>query len=412
MIHDLTPGTEELLNKEKVVGYLGTDPTADGLHIGNLASLMLLVHLQRHGHQPIALMGGATGMVGDPSGKSAERNLLTPEQIQLNLEGQKKDFAKILDFDQENNGAKVVNNYDWYKDMTVLEFLRDIGKHLTLNYMMAKDSVKKRMDSGISFTEFSYQLIQGYDFYYLWKNYNCKIQFGGSDQWGNITAGTELIRRMAGGEAFALTCPLITKSDGTKFGKTAGGAIWLSADKTSVYKFYQFWINSSDADAEQYIKKFTLLDKATIDAIIEEHKEQPHTRILQKRLAQEVTTMIHSEEAWQQAVTASQILFKGNKEDLTTLSKAQLLEILEGVPTFKIDRKQHGEQLGLIDFLSEHTGILPSKSEARRALQQNSIKINMEKVSLDDSITANDLLNDSFILVQKGKKHKYLVIAE
>ncbi len=412
MVHDYMPGLEDILKKEKCSAYLGTDPTADSLHVGNLSSLMLLIHFQRFGHTPIVLMGGATGMVGDPSGKSKERNLLSEEAIQKNLDGQRKQMEKLFDFNAENNPAVMVNNYDWYKNMNLLDFLRDVGKHLTINYMSAKESVKKRIDSGLSFTEFSYQLIQGYDFYYLWKNYNCKIQLGGSDQWGNITSGTELIRRMEGGEAYALTCPLITKADGTKFGKSEDGAVWLDADKTSPYKFYQFWVTTSDADAEQYIKKFTLLPQETINALIEEHQKAPHLKVLQKKLAEEVTTMIHGEENFKQAVRATQILFKGTKDDLMSFSKNQLIEVLEGVPTHKLLRSEHGESLNAIDFLSEQTGILPSKGQARRALQENSIRINMERIGLDYQITKNDLLNDEFILVQKGKKNKYLVIVE
>ncbi|MCL4118846.1 UNVERIFIED_CONTAM: hypothetical protein GTU68_019779 [Idotea baltica] len=388
------PGLEKALETEKCSAYLGTDPTADSLHVGNLSSLMLLIHFQKYGHTPIVLMGGATGMVGDPSGKSKERNLLSEADIQKNLDGQRKQMENLFDFNAKDNSALMVNNYDWYKEMNILEFLRDIGKHLTINYMSAKDSVKKRIESGLSFTEFSYQLIQGYDFYYLWKNYNCKVQLGGSDQWGNITSGTELIRKMGGGEAYALTCPLITKADGSKFGKSESGAVWLDAKKTSPYKFFQFWLNASDTDAEQYIKKFTLLGKEEIDTLIAEHNEVPHQRILQKRLAKEVTTFIHGEAAYEGAVKATQILFK------------------EGVPTYTISKAKHGDALKAIDFLSEETGILPSKSEARRALQQNSISINMEKIPADYEITTKDFLNNEFILVQKGRKNKYLVIAE
>ncbi len=412
MVHDYMPGLEQLLETEKCTAYLGTDPTADSLHVGNLSSLMLLIHFQRFGHTPIVLMGGATGMVGDPSGKSKERNLLSEKDIQHNLEGQKKQMEKLFDFKAEKNPALMVNNYDWYKNMNILDFLRDIGKHLTINYMSAKDSVKKRIDSGLSFTEFSYQLIQGYDFYYLWKNHNCKVQLGGSDQWGNITSGTELIRRMGGGSAFALTCPLITKADGTKFGKSVDGAVWLDEEKTSPYKFFQFWINTSDEDAEQYIKKFTLLSKEEIEGLVAEHKEATHLRILQKKLAEEVTVLIHGREKYEKAVEASQILFKGSKEDLMSLSPSDLLDILDGVPTFTIKKSDHSDNIGAIDFLAEHTKILSSKGEARRALQQNSIRINMEKISADYEISAKDLLNDRFIFVQKGKKNKFLVIAE
>lgn len=412
MVHDFMPGLEKILQTEKCSAYLGTDPTADSLHVGNLSSLMLLIHFQRFGHTPIVLMGGATGMVGDPSGKSKERNLLSEDDIQKNLNGQKKQMEKLFDFHAKDNPAVMVNNYDWYKEMNILEFLRDIGKHLTVNYMSAKDSVKKRIESGLSFTEFSYQLIQGYDFYYLWKNYDCKIQLGGSDQWGNITSGTELIRRMGGGSAYALTCPLITKADGTKFGKSESGAVWLDADKTSPYKFYQFWMNTTDVDAEQYIKKFTLLSQEEINDLITQHKEAEHLRLLQSRLAEEVTVLIHGRDKYEQALVASEILFKGNKEDLMSLSKADLLDIMDGVPMYKISKTEHGESINAIDFLSTITGILPSKSEARRALQQNSISINKEKITLDYEISAKDLLNDQFILVQKGKKGKSLVIVE
>jgi len=409
MIHQMMPGTEDLLNKEKVTGYLGTDPTADSLHVGNMASLMMLVHLQRHGHQPLALVGGATGMVGDPSGRSTERQLLTEEQLAHNIAGMKKDMAKVLDFDLEENPALIVNNYDWFKDMTVLDFLRNVGKHLTVNYMMAKDSVKNRMESGISFTEFSYQLIQGYDFYHLWKNYNCKVQFGGSDQWGNIVSGTELIRRIDGGEAWAITCPLILKADGSKFGKSAGGAVWLNAEKTSPYKFYQYWKRATDADAPAFIRKFTLLSKEEIEALEVEQAERPG--ILQLRLAQEVTTMIHGKEACEKAIATSGMLFgKGSKEALLQLDAGDFSEVFEGVPTFDFARGSHGDQLGVIDFLSEHTGILPSKSEARRSLEQNSISINMEKVGKDYEISATDLIHEKYILVQKGKKNQYLVV--
>ncbi len=408
MIHQIMPGTEELLNKEKVTGYLGTDPTADSLHVGNMASLMLLVHLQRHGHQPIALVGGATGMVGDPSGKSAERNLLTEEQLQHNIAGLKEDLKKVLDFDRAENPALLLNNHDWFKEMNVLDFLRDIGKNLTLNYMMAKDSVKTRIETGLSFTEFSYQLIQGYDFYYLWKNHNCKVQFGGSDQWGNITAGTELIRRMGQGEGWAVTCPLITKADGSKFGKSAGGAVWLNAEKTSPYKFYQYWLNASDEDAPAFIRKFTLLSKEEIEALDKEQEERPG--VMQRKLAETVTTMIHGEEACQKAIASSQLLFKKDKNALLGLNAAEIEEIFEGVDTFDLKKESHGDQLSIIDFLSQETGILPSKSEARRSVQQNSISINLEKVGLDYEISASDILQEKYIFVQKGKKNKYLVV--
>jgi len=390
--------------------YLGMDPTADSLHVGNLASLMLLMHLQRYGHHPIALVGGATGMIGDPSGKKSERKLLDEETLQKNIQGQLRQLEKLLDFERPDNPASICNNYDWFKDMNLLHFLRDTGKHLTVSYMMAKDSVKSRLESGISFTEFTYQLIQGYDFYHLYKEEGVKMQVGGSDQWGNITAGTELIRRMAGGEAFAFTCPLITKADGTKFGKSEGGNIWLDPKKTSPYKFYQFWLQTSDADAEVYIKKFTFKDMAEIEKIIAEHKEEPHKRALQSALAEAVTTQVHSKEAYEQAVRASQVLFKGSKEDLMTLSKDELLDVLDGVPTFRVERNTL-QNLSIIDFLA-NTGILKSKGEARRSVKENSISINKAKVGEEKIISDEDLLNNEFVLVQKGKKNKFLVIAE
>lgn len=412
MIQDIMPGTEELLAKEKVAAYVGVDPTADSMHVGNLATIMLLVFLQKYGHTPVALVGGATGMIGDPSGKSAERNLLDEETLLHNQKGVREQLENLLDFDSEENPARLENNYSWFKDMGALDFLRNVGKHLTINYMMAKDSVKSRVETGLSFTEFSYQLIQGYDFYHLYKNGGVKIQMGGSDQWGNITAGTELIRRMDGGEAFAFTCPLITKSDGSKFGKSEGGNIWLDPEKTSPYKFYQFWLNASDEDAAVFIKRFTLLPMETIETLIAEHQEAPHLRKLQSKLAEEVTVMVHSRDAYEQAVRASQALFKGTKEDLMALSKSELLEVLEGVPTHTLKRDGHADALDMISFLSSETGILPSKSEARRSLQANSISINKEKVGVDSEITEKDLLNGEFILVQKGKKNKFLVIVE
>lgn len=412
MIHDITPGLEEKLAEGKLAGYIGVDPTSDSMHVGNLASLMLLVHFQRYGHKPIALVGGATGMVGDPSGKSAERNLLSEDVLKTNQAGMKKQFESLLDFDADNP-VTIVNNYDWFKDMSVLDFLRDVGKHLTVNYMMAKESVKSRLENGLSFTEFSYQLIQGYDFYWLNKHHNCQVQFGGSDQWGNITAGTELIRRMGGSDAFAFTCPLISKSDGTKFGKTAGGAVWLDPEKTSPYQFYQFWINASDEDAKKYIRVFTLLDQETILDLEAQHEEAPHQRILQKTLAKEVTIKVHNEAAYEKAISTSGLLFgKGSKEALCQLSDKEIMDVFEGVPTFNLDRSAHGDTLNVVEFLSESTGILKSKGEARRSLKENSISINMEKVKEDYDISKADLLNDKFILVQKGKKNKYLVVAE
>ena len=412
LVQDIMPGTEEWFESESVSAYIGFDPTADSLHVGNLGSLMLLVYLQNHGHKPIALIGGATGMIGDPSGKSAERNLLDEETLQHNMAGVLKQFKKLLDFEHPVNPAKILNNYDWFKDFNTLDFMRQVGKHLTVNYMLAKESVKNRIETGISFTEFSYQLIQGYDFYYQYKHHGVKVQMGGSDQWGNITAGAELIRRMEGGEAFAFTCPLITKADGTKFGKSESGNVWLDAEKTSPYKFYQFWLNASAEDAAMLIKRFTLLPLDEIEALISRHSQAPHERLLQKSLAKEVTIAVHDEAAWEHAVNASQILFRGTREALMSLDKRSLLELLEGVPTHTLQRQACSNALDMVSFLSTETGILPSKSEATRSLKQNSISINNEKVAADAVITATDLLNDEFILVQKGKKNKFLVIVE
>ncbi len=415
MVQDIMPGTEELLEKESVSAYIGVDPTADSLHVGNLATLMLLVYLKRDGHQPVALVGGATGMVGDPSGRSEERTLLDEATLQQNIEGVHRQLQAILDIPSTGKAdlpVKMVNNYDWFKDMGTLEFLRKIGKHLTINYMLAKDSVKSRIDSGLSFTEFSYQLIQGYDFCHLYQHEGVKLQMGGSDQWGNITAGTELIRRIAGGEAFAFTCPLITKADGSKFGKSEGGNIWLDAKKTSPYRFYQFWLNTSDDDAAGFIKRFTLMDLDDIELLIARHKEAPHLRELQKALAKEITVLVHGIDAFDQAVVATEIMFKGTKEQLQTLDAAQLLEILEGVPQFSVPSALLSEGVDVIDLLGKHTQILPSKSEATRSVKQNSISINMEKVTLEHQVSDRDLLNERFILVQKGKKNRYLVTVE
>ncbi len=415
MIHDIMPGTQELLNKEMVSAYVGIDPTADSLHIGHLVSVMLLKHLQRAGHKPIALLGGATGMIGDPSGKSEERNLLSEEILRNNQEALKKQLEKLLDFDSElSNGAELVNNYDWMKGYDFLGFIRDIGKHMTINYMMAKDSVKKRLESGLSFTEFSYQLVQAYDFYYLYKHKNCRLQMGGSDQWGNITSGSELIRRKDGGEAFALTCPLITKADGGKFGKTEQGNVWLDPRYTSPYQFYQFWLNVSDEDAARYIKIFTMLDKQEIDDLNAKHQEAPHTRLLQKTLGRELTIMVHSEEEYQAAVDASEILFgKGTTESLKKLSEADLLAIFEGVPQPKISRAELELGIDILDLVAEKTDVFTSKGEARRMIKNNGLSLNKEKISADDAaIDASYLLNDKFILIQKGKKNYYLVNAE
>ena len=418
MVHDMMPGTEEQLQKEVTTAYVGIDPTADSLHIGHLVSVMILRHFQRCGHKPIALIGGATGMIGDPSGKSAERNLLTEETLRHNQECIKRQLSKFLDFDSDApNAAELVNNYDWMKDFKFLDFAREVGKHITVNYMMAKDSVKRRLNGeardGLSFTEFTYQLLQGYDFLHLYETKNCKLQMGGSDQWGNITTGTELIRRTNGGEAFALTCPLITKADGGKFGKTESGNVWLDARYTSPYKFYQFWLNTSDEDAKRYIKIFTLLDKQTIDDLIAEHDAAPHLRILQKRLAQEVTVMIHSQEEYEKAVEASNILFGGaTSEALRKLDEQTLLQVFEGVPQYKIAR---AELIGLpfIELCAERSDIFPSKGECRKMVQAGGVSLNKEKVTDPlRAIAESDLIDGKYLLVQKGKKNYYLVIAE
>jgi len=412
MIHDVTPGTEEQLLKEMTVAYIGYDPTSDSLHIGNLASIMMLVHFQQTGHKPIALIGGATGMVGDPSGKSEERNLLDETVLRHNQECIKKQLEKFLDFTNPVNPAEMVNNYDWTREFGFLQFLREVGKHLTVNYMMAKDSVKNRMESGagISFTEFSYQLLQGYDFCWLFEHKNCKLQMGGSDQWGNILTGTELIRRKLGGEAYALTCPLITKSDGGKFGKTEAGNIWLDPKKTSPYKFFQFWLNTSDEDAAEYIRKFTLLSKEEIDEAIQLHTETPHLRNLQKLLAKDITIRVHSEEEYLSAVEASEILFgKGTTETLKKLSEETLLSVFEGVPQSEVAKGEIAKTMNVVDFLTGATQIFPSKGEARRMLKEGGVAINKEKVMEDFEINESRLLNNKYLLVQKGKKNYYLV---
>ena len=418
MIHDIMPGTEEQLQKEMTSVYIGFDPTADSLHIGSLVPIILLVHIEKAGHQPIALVGGATGMIGDPTGKSDERNLLNEETLAKNVAGLKRTLGRFLDFD---NGAKnsplLVNNYDWMKDFSFIEFVRDVGKRITVNYMMAKDSVKKRITgeagNGMSFTEFTYQLIQGYDFYHLYKTLNCKLQMGGSDQWGNITTGTELVRRMTPGEdakAFAATCPLITKADGSKFGKSEGGNVWLDADKTSVYKFYQFWLNTSDEDAEKYIKIFTFLDKDTIDALIAEHKEAPHQRVLQKKLAEEVTIFVHSKEELDKAIAASNILFgKSTAEDLKNLDEQTFLDVFDGVPQAEVTSEDIDNGLDMIAALAAKTGFLKSNGDARRALKENSISVNKEKVGEDFVITSKDLIADKYVLLQRGKKNYFLL---
>lgn len=410
MIHDMMPGTEELLEKEKVAGYVGIDPTADSLHIGHLVGIMLLKHLQRHGHKPIALIGGATGMIGDPSGKSEERNLLSEETLRHNQECLKQQLVKFLDFETEENPAELVNNYDWMKEFSFLGFLRDVGKHLTVNYMMAKDSVQKRLETGLSFTEFSYQLVQGYDFLWLYQHKGCKLQMGGSDQWGNIVTGTELIRRKTGGEAFALTCPLITKADGGKFGKTEQGNVWLDPEKTSPYAFYQFWLNASDEDASKWIRIFSVKDKGAIEAIEEEHFKAPHLRVLQKALAKELTITVHSAEDLRQAQEASGILFgQGTTESLKSLQEKMLLSVFEGVPQSTVPQGLFDEGIPVVDFLSEVTGIFPSKGEARRMLKDNGVSINKEKVKDDAVIDSSFLLQQKYILVQKGKKNYFLV---
>ena len=415
LIHDSIPGTEEHLNKNKTVGYIGFDPTADSLHIGSLVPILVLKHFQNAGHKPIALVGGATGMVGDPSGKSAERNLLDEETLNKNVAGVQGQLARFLDFDSKNdNAAVLVNNYDWMKKISLIEFVRDIGKHLTVNYMMAKDSVKKRLGSestnGMSFTEFTYQLFQGYDFLHLYENFDCKIQMGGSDQWGNITTGTELIRRKAQGKAYALTVPLITKADGSKFGKSEGGNIWLDAAKTSPYNFYQYWLNTSDEDAEKYIKIFTFLDKETIDKLITEHKEASYLRVLQKRIGKEVTIMTHGQEAYDNAIKASQILFgKNTSANLKVLDEQTLLDIFDGVPLAEIKKEDIEAGLDIITALNEKSGFLKSNGEVRRALKANSIAVNQVKIKEDYTITKNDLIADKFILLQRGKKNYFFL---
>lgn len=409
MIQDIMPGTEEQLKKEITSGYIGFDPTADSLHIGSLVPILLLVHLQRGGHKPFALVGGATGMVGDPSGKSEERNLLSEEILQHNLQGVKKQLEKFLDFNEAKiNAAVMVNNYDWFKEMFFLEFIRDVGKHITVNYMMAKDSVKKRIEgeTGISFTEFSYQLIQGYDFYWLYKNYNCKLQMGGSDQWGNITTGTELIRRKIGGEAFAFTCPLLTKSDGGKFGKTEKGNIWLDAQKTSPYQFYQFWLNAADDDAKKWIKIFTFLPKNEIDNLIREHEENAASRILQKTLAKEITLFVHGEDGLKQALETTEKLFANQSATADSLSEDDLKN-MEGI--IKINYSLSSNDVDVITFLAE-SKIFPSKGEARKMIQNGGVSINRKKITdTDFNISKNLLLHNKYLLVQKGKKNYYLV---
>ncbi len=404
----MIPGTEELLSKEKVAAYIGFDPTAESLHIGSMVQIILLMHLQRHGHTPIALVGGATGMIGDPSFKSEERKMLSEESLQKNVAGIEGQLRKFIDFDK---GAELVNNYDWFKDFSMLGFLREVGKHISVNYMMAKDSVKKRLETGISFTEFSYQLIQGYDFYWLWKNKNAKLQLGGSDQWGNIVTGTELIRRIAGGEAFALTVPLVTKADGSKFGKTEQGNVWLDAKLTIPYQFYQFWLNTSDEDAEKYIKIFTFLDQATIEALIEEHRVNPAARNLQKRLGQEITVLVHGEEEYQAAIAATAILFgSGTREQLEAMSENTLLQVFESVPRFSVDLNLLKAGVNILDLLAVNTQVFESKGDARKMIQQNALSINKEKYAdAAGMLTESALIAQKYMLIQKGKKNYYLI---
>ncbi|MBU2914231.1 MULTISPECIES: tyrosine--tRNA ligase [Reichenbachiella] len=412
MIHDKMPGVQEQMNKEMVSAYIGFDPTADSLHIGHLVQIMTLVHLQRSGHKPLALVGGATGMVGDPSGKSAERNLLSEDILNHNLASVKKQLEQFLDFDCGDNSAEMVNNYDWFKDFNFLDFIRDVGKHISVNYMLAKDSVKTRLETGMSFTEFTYQLVQGYDFYWLNQNKNCKVQLGGSDQWGNIVTGTELIRRKAQGEAWAITTPLIRKADGTKFGKTAGGNVWLDKDRTSPYEFYQYWLNSSDEDSENYIKIFTLKEKEEIDNLIAEHKEAPHLRILQKAVAEDITVRVHSQEDLEMAIKASSILFgKSTAEDLASLDEKTLLSVFEGVPQATISQADYAALENVTDLLSEGSDgvVFPSKGEARRMIKGGGVSINKTKVESADQAVDFSLLNDKYLLAQKGKKNYYLI---
>lgn len=418
MLHDAMPGTEEHLLTKMQSAYVGIDPTADSLHIGHLVGVMMLRHFQLAGHKPYALIGGATGMIGDPSGKSAERNLLDEKTLRHNQDALQEQLSRFLDFESDaKNAAVLVNNYDWMKDFSFLDFIRDVGKHITVNYMMAKDSVKKRLSSeakeGMSFTEFTYQLVQGYDFLHLFRAHNCTLQMGGSDQWGNITTGTELIRRIGGGKGFALTCPLITKADGTKFGKTESGNVWLDANRTSPYRFYQYWLNTSDADAEKYIKIFTFINKEEIETLTEKHKEAPHLRVLQKRLADDITVMVHSQEDLDNAVKASAILFgKSTASDLKQLNEKTFLDVFDGVPQAEIATAELEGGLDMIAALAAQTGFLGSNGEARRELKQNSISVNKEKVKEDYTITKEDLINEKFVLLQRGKKNYYVLVVK
>lgn len=416
MLHDAMPGTETHLQSGMQSAYVGIDPTADSLHIGHLVGVMMLRHFQLAGHKPYALIGGATGMIGDPSGKSTERNLLDEATLRHNQEALKEQLSRFLDFKSDSdNAAVLVNNYDWMKDFSFLDFIRDIGKHITVNYMMAKDSVKKRLSmdakEGMSFTEFTYQLVQGYDFLYLFEHYGCTLQMGGSDQWGNITTGTELIRRIGGGKGYALTCPLITKADGSKFGKTESGNVWLDAQRTSPYKFYQYWLNTSDADAEKYIKIFTFLTRAEIGALVQEHSEAPHLRVLQKRLAEEITMMVHSRQDLDNAIKASNILFgKSTSQDLRQLDEATFLDVFDGVPQSGISREDLENGLDMIGALAAKTGFLGSNGEARRELKQNSISVNKEKIREDYRITSADLISNKYVLLQRGKKNYFVLV--
>ena len=413
MIHDIMPGTEEALLQKVSAGYIGFDPTADSLHVGHLVQIMTLVHFQRAGHKPYALVGGATGMVGDPSGKSQERNLLDAATLDHNVACVRKQLEAFLDFDCGANSAEMVNNYDWFKNMTFLDFIRDVGKHISVNYMMAKDSVKKRLETGMSFTEFSYQLVQGYDFYHLNKHHNCIIQLGGSDQWGNIVTGTELIRRKAGGEAFAVTTPLIKKADGTKFGKTESGSVWLDSEKTSPYAFYQFWLNASDADAANYIRIFTLRSKAEIEALEAAHAEAPHLRVLQKAIADDITTRVHGAAALQTAIAASNILFgKSTADDLRSLSEKDFFAVFEGVPQATISQAEFGTGISIVEALAAKSGFLSSNGEARRELKANAISVNKEKVGEDFIVGPAQLINERYVLLGKGKKNNYILIVE
>lgn len=418
MVHDVMPGTEEHLNEGIRSAYVGIDPTADSLHIGHLVGVMMLRHFQLSGHKPVALVGGATGMIGDPSGKSNERNLLDEATLLHNQNALKAQLTKFLDFSSDaDNAAVMVNNYDWMKNFTFLEFIRDVGKHITVNYMMSKDSVKKRLSAdsaeGMSFTEFTYQLVQGYDFLHLYNQLNCTLQMGGSDQWGNITTGTELIRRIADGKGYALTCPLITKADGTKFGKTESGNIWLDPERTSPYKFFQYWVNTSDQDAERFIKIFTFLSKDEIEELVSQHKEEPHLRNLQRKLAEEITVMVHSREDYENAVQASEVLFgKSTAEDLKKLNESTFLEVFEGVPQAKVDREDIENGLDMVAALSAKTGFLNSNGEARRALKANSISVNKQKVGEDYLLSVSDLLNDKYVIINKGKRNTYILRVE